>query len=95
LFQLFQGTHWTLLAYQARLGAFATRAGLRVRHVGPDGDTVDAWGHVQDAYGLAPGDCVLVRPDGYVAAIAHAGRLAELDAYLRRMAMPASAARAD
>src|SRR5690606_28009574 len=62
LFQLFQGTHWTLLAYQARLGAFATRAGLRVRHVGPDGDTVDAWGHVQDAYGLAPGDCVLVRP---------------------------------
>src|SRR5690606_23578182 len=64
LFQLFQGTHWTLLAYQAQLGAFATRAGLRVRHVGPDGDTVDAWSHVKDAYGLAPGDCVLVRPDG-------------------------------
>ena len=28
---------------------------------------VDDGGHIQSAYGLAPGDWVLVRPDGYVA----------------------------
>ena len=66
LFRLFQGTHWTLLAYQAPSFALPARPGLRVHHIGGRGDIVDDQGLVRDFYELAPGDCVLVRPDGYI-----------------------------
>src|SRR5690606_29310812 len=67
LFQLFTGPHWTLLVHG--LEPIAPRAGLHVHHLGSRGDIVDAWDHVADAYGLAHGQGVLVRPDGYVGAI--------------------------
>ncbi len=41
----------------------------KVHIVGPRGDLVDDGGHFRDAYGLLPGEWVLVRPDGYVGAI--------------------------
>jgi hypothetical protein len=40
---------------------------------------VDDGGHFRDAYGLAPGDWVLVRPDGCVGAIVGADELAALE----------------
>jgi hypothetical protein len=46
----------------------AARAGLRIHRIG--GDIVDDQGLVREHYGLAPGDCVLVRPDGYIGAVA-------------------------
>ncbi|MBN9091345.1 MAG: FAD-dependent oxidoreductase [Reyranella sp.] len=77
LFTLFQGTHWTLLVYDAP-SPIAARAGLRIYRVG--GDIVDDQGLVREHYGLAPGDCVLVRPDGYIGAMTRDA--AVLDRYL-------------
>jgi hypothetical protein len=89
LFQLFKGPHWTLLAHQAGGETVAARPGLHVHHIGPQGDIIDAWGHLHDAYELAPGECVLIRPDGYVGAILilGAGRTAKLERYLRHMGL--------
>jgi hypothetical protein len=67
LFNLFRGTHWTLLVYEAA-APIAARAGLRIHRIG--GDVVDEQGLVREYYGLAAGDCVLVRPDGYIGAVA-------------------------
>lgn len=67
LFQLFRGTHWTLIVNGD--AAFQPRAGLHIHRLGERGDIIDAENHVREAYALAEGECVLVRPDGYVAAI--------------------------
>lgn len=85
LFQLFQGPHWTLLVHEAGLITVRPRPGLRVHHVGPKGDVIDACGHIRDAYELAPGDCVLIRPDGYVGATFDADQSAKIEIYLARM----------
>lgn len=85
LFQLFQGPHWTLLVHEARLETMKPRPGLHVRHIGPSGDVIDTWGHIRDAYGLGPGECVLIRPDGYVGATFDANQTAKLGIYLARM----------
>src|SRR6478609_5550384 len=66
LFNLFQGTHWTLLIHEAP-SPIAARAGLSIHRIG--GDIVDDQGLAREAYGLTPGDCVLVRPDGYIGAV--------------------------
>ncbi|MGN6268484.1 MAG: FAD-dependent oxidoreductase [Sphingomonas sp.] len=68
LFDLFRGPHWTLLGWGAEERP-APRKGLRIVTVGHQGDIVDD-GHIADAYGLAAGQWALVRPDGYLAAIA-------------------------
>lgn len=82
LFDLFKGTHWTLLGYQVdRLSALAPRKGLHIHAVGPGGDIVDHEGHLRQGYGVQPGDWVLVRPDGYVGAIVSAQHSAALAAY--------------
>jgi hypothetical protein len=62
LFDLFRGPHWTLLGYEVGKTP-PSRRGVEVHAVGDYGS------HMRDAYGLAPGDWVLVRPDGYVAAV--------------------------
>ena len=83
LFALFQGPHWTLLGYAAAGAApIPARPGLRIHRIGDGGDIVDDGGHIQSAYGLAPGDWVLVRPDGYVGAIIASGQAPPSDAYL-------------
>lgn len=81
LFTLFAGPHWTLLARAAAPSVLAQlrRPGLQVHQVGDGGDLLDANGSFDSAYGLAPGDMALVRPDGYVAAVtADADALAAL-----------------
>jgi 2-polyprenyl-6-methoxyphenol hydroxylase-like FAD-dependent oxidoreductase len=82
LFSLFRGPHWTLLGCEADRAAVVPRPGLRSHIVGPRGDVVDDGGHFRAAYGLSPGDWVLVRPDGYVGAIVGADELAALERYL-------------
>lgn len=88
LFDLFRGTHWTLIGYgvERRLVA-APRRGLRVHAVGPRGDIVDERGLLRQAYGLDDGDWVLVRPDGYVGATGSIGAIAELEGYLERVGL--------
>jgi 2-polyprenyl-6-methoxyphenol hydroxylase-like FAD-dependent oxidoreductase len=83
LFKLFQGPHWTLLGFEADRGsAVAPRPGLHIHIVGPRGDIIDDGGHVRDAYGVSPGDWVLIRPDGYVGTIVSGGEVSALDRYL-------------
>lgn len=85
LFQLFQGPHWTLLVYEARDAKIAARPGLHIHHVDPQGDAIDAWENIRNAYELSPGECVLIRPDGYVGAIFDADQTAKLEIYLAGM----------
>jgi 2-polyprenyl-6-methoxyphenol hydroxylase-like FAD-dependent oxidoreductase len=89
LFSLFRGPHWTLLGYEADRAAVVPRPGLHVRTVGPRGDLVDDGRHFHDAYGLSPGEWVLVRPDGYVGAIVGADNLSALERYLKEVGVTA------
>ena len=93
LFTLFRGPHWTLLGYQVdRASAAAPRAGLHIHTVGPSGDLIDDHGHLQQAYGLAPGEWVLIRPDGYIGAIVTTTDLAALHDYLSDVGLRATRA---
>jgi 2-polyprenyl-6-methoxyphenol hydroxylase-like FAD-dependent oxidoreductase len=89
LFSLFRGPHWTLLGCDAGRAAVAPRPGLDVHIVGPGGDIVDDRGHFYDAYGVSPGDWVLVRPDGYVGAVAGADDLPLVERYLAEVGVTA------
>jgi hypothetical protein len=86
LFDLFKGTHWTLLGYQPALEVrVPVRHGLQIHIVGSNGDLEDASGHFEAAYGARTGDWILVRPDGYIGAIVSSGDLAMLQRYLDRV----------
>jgi 2-polyprenyl-6-methoxyphenol hydroxylase-like FAD-dependent oxidoreductase len=88
LFRLFQGPHWTLLGHEIdRAAAIASRPGLRIHLVGTKGDIVDDGGHLRRAYGLMPGDWVLVRPDGYIGAIVSSDDASSLDSYLENVGL--------
>lgn len=87
LFELFKGTHWTLLGYEVDRGAISPRAGLHIHAFGPRGDLIDEGGHFHDAYAPAAGDWVLVRPDGYIGAIVSADNVEALDGYLRNVGL--------
>lgn len=69
LFDLFTGSHWTLVGFEAERNITSGRKGLHIHRVGPGCELQDMAGHFRNAYGLTPGEWVLVRPDGYVAAI--------------------------
>ncbi len=81
LFSLFQGAHWTLLGYGVTRDVVGPRPGLHIHIFGLHGDVIDEQGHFQRAYGLAIGDWVLVRPDGYIGAIVSSQQLPLLEAY--------------
>jgi hypothetical protein len=85
LFELFQGPHWTLLGHTIDRDAIPSHPALHVHMFGAHGDVIDTHGLVAAAYGLAPGQGVLVRPDGYIGAILAADRLDRLHAYLERV----------
>jgi len=91
LFSLFQGPHWTLIGYETDRTVLAPRPGLRIRIVGAHSDLIDDGAHFKDAYGLLPDEWVLVRPDGYVGAIAGAGDMAALERYLARVGLTTTA----
>jgi 2-polyprenyl-6-methoxyphenol hydroxylase-like FAD-dependent oxidoreductase len=83
LFKLFQGPHWTLLGYEVdRATAVRPRTGLHIHTVGLRGDIVDDGGHIRTGYGLEPGTWVLIRPDGYIGAIASCDAGPALERYL-------------
>jgi hypothetical protein len=79
---LFKGAHWTLLGYEVVRDPVSSRPGLRIHTFGPRGDILDQSGHFRDAYTLASGDWVLVRPDGYVGAIVSSEHVDVLENYL-------------
>jgi hypothetical protein len=83
LFDLFRGPHWTLLGFDAE-DAPAPRFNLHIHMIGKRGDIVDDAGHIHAAYGLDRG-WVLVRPDGYISAIAGPGDLPALAAHIDKI----------
>ncbi|EYF08526.1 FAD-dependent oxidoreductase [Chondromyces apiculatus] len=83
LFELFAGPHWTLVGFEPERDILPPRPGLRIHKVGVGRELADEAGHLRKAYGLAPGAWVLVRPDGYVAAIVASEDADALDRYLR------------
>jgi hypothetical protein len=90
LFDLFAGAHWTLLGYEAGDERPRSRAGVRIHTIGEGDELRDGEGLFAATYGVAEGDWVLVRPDGYVGAIVRKGTTDALEEYLDRCA-PADA----
>jgi hypothetical protein len=88
LFEVLRGTHWTLLGYEATRADAPARKGLHVHVIGQCGDLWDTQGHFAGAYGLQPGEWVLVRPDGYVAAVVHAQQIETLSAHFDGLMPP-------
>jgi hypothetical protein len=82
LFALFRGPHRTLLGYGAERTALAPCPGLYIHTIGLRGDLVDDGGHFRDAYGLSPGEWVMVRPDGYVGVVIGANEIPAVERYL-------------
>lgn len=78
LFDLFTGPHWTLIGYEAAGDVVKGQKGLHIHRIGGGCELEDEDGHFRDAYGLASGEWVLIRPDGYVAAIVASGETAKL-----------------
>lgn len=73
LFDLMKGPHHTLIVYDVEAAApIPAIAGLHVHRIGGQGDYRDSDGVFQSAYGVTAGDWVLIRPDGYVGAVASA-----------------------
>lgn len=87
LFELFRGTHWTLLGYEVQRQAVAPRPGLHIQTFGANGDLKDTGGHFRDAYSPTSGEWVLVRPDGYIGAIVASNDLKALESYLRSVSL--------
>lgn len=85
LFDLFKGSHWTLLTYGN--ASAVSRPGLHVHAIGVHGDLADGFRHFQTAYGVTAGDRVLVRPDGYVGAIVSGSEDAALGEYLTKVGL--------
>jgi 2-polyprenyl-6-methoxyphenol hydroxylase-like FAD-dependent oxidoreductase len=85
LFDLFRGSHWTLLGNAVDRDTIPAHPQLRVHVFGPRGDVVDTQGYVREGYGLEPGSWALVRADGYVAGFVTAEHRGLLMAYLQRM----------
>jgi hypothetical protein len=81
LFSLFQGPHWTLLGHDVD-EAPEPRRGLHIHTIGARGDTVDTGDHVRGAYELSSEQWVLVRPDGYVAAVVATADLGSVETLL-------------
>jgi len=92
LFSLFQGPHWTLLGYDVdAASAPAARGGLHIHTIGARGDILDSGGHVRNAYGLTSEQWVLIRPDGYIAAVVGTADLAAIETYLAAVGIHAPA----
>lgn len=87
LFQLLQGPDWNLLAYETHGKVIDARRGLRIHHIGEQDELIDTLGHFRESYHLAPGQCVLIRPDGYVGAFFHSKQSNDIENYLSRFAI--------
>lgn len=78
LFDLFTGPHWTLIGYEAADDLVKGQEGLQIHWIGAGYELEDEGGHFRGAYGLASGEWVLIRPDGYVAAIVSSDEISKL-----------------
>jgi len=59
------------------------RAGLRIHLIGLGCELQDDRLQLRSAYQLSPGEWVLIRPDGYIAAIVRSEQIGLLEGYLQ------------
>ena len=86
LFDLLRGPHWTLLVHGSDAAAMPPAGPrLHIHRVGTDGDLQDVEDRLGATYGMADGDRLLIRPDGYVAALVTAADGARITDYLSRV----------
>lgn len=79
LFDLLTGPHWTLLMSNPNYCPVAeSRKGLRVVTVGDGAELRDPSRRLE----LADGNCILIRPDGYVGATFDAPKFTQIASYL-------------
>lgn len=91
LFDLLQGSHWTLLGFWVtRRDSMPPRKGLHIHIFGPRGDVLDEHAHFRDAYDVKEGTWVLIRPDGYIGAIVEEEAKDTLERYLTTIGLPAT-----
>lgn len=83
LFQRFTTAGWLLIGWQVGEAEIAARPGLTVLH---NPDSPD--GSFDAGYFLAPGTWLLIRPDGYVGAVAPTGEKTALERYLSAALAP-------
>lgn len=84
LFDLLRGPHWTLIARGGDAASLPMASlSLHVHRTGPDGEFLDAEDQLAAAYGMADGDLLLVRPDGYVGALVAASDSRRIADYLK------------
>lgn len=82
LFDVLTGPHWTLLMSNSDYRPVAAvREGLRIVTVGDGAELRDP----SRQLGLADGNCVLIRPDGYIGATFDAPKLDQIASYLARV----------
>lgn len=87
LFNLLSAGGWTLLRYEPTKDVrIAPRKGVRIVDVGPNAELRDDGGHLRAAYGFAPGDVALIRPDGYIGVLASGDEPHALAEYLNQFA---------
>jgi len=86
LFDLFRGTHWTLLGCGVPRGVIAARPGLHIHVIGEGGDIVDSGAHIRSAYAITSG-WALIRPDGYMSAILSPAELPDLEKHLEKIGL--------
>lgn len=86
LFDLFRGPHWTLIARDGDAASLPKPGRmLHIHGIGAGGEFQDANDHLGAAYGMADGDVLLVRPDGYVGALVSAADGNRIADYLADM----------
>ena len=92
LFDLFRGPHWTLISRGAGAAVLPAACwGLHIHRIGVEGEFRDPGDHLGKTYGMADGDLLLVRPDGYVGALVTAAESERIAAYLAKMHIGADA----
>ncbi|HTX48518.1 MAG TPA: FAD-dependent oxidoreductase [Caulobacteraceae bacterium] len=89
LFEVLRGPQFTLLGFAGDAPPVPACKDLAVRRVGERGELRDVFGDIAQAYDPDPGDWFLIRPDGYVGAIASAGETDCLREYLPKVGLHA------
>jgi 2-polyprenyl-6-methoxyphenol hydroxylase-like FAD-dependent oxidoreductase len=94
LFDLFRGTHVTLLAFgkgwDATLEPLHERYGDALKIVTIDDGMTDAEGHAAAAYGVSDATLFVVRPDGYIGLVTQERSAAVVEAYLSLVGLVAT-----
>lgn len=88
LFSLLKSGDWIMLRYEPSANVtplITPRRSLRIITVGQHAELRDHENHLRTAYGFAPGDIALLRPDGYLAALTHDEHSPALKEYIDRL----------